>query len=82
MGFLLFHDDSIANGNSWSTSYLNTNWNNAQKSTRFYFENKIKRIPTHLPQVIIRRYNKSRNKFPSYEWIWYKFFMVTTRKRQ
>ena len=30
--FIVFHDDN--NGN-WSTSYL-TNWNNAQKSTRFY----------------------------------------------
>ena len=39
--FIVFHDDN--NGN-WSTSYL-TNWDNAQKSTRYYFDSyKIERI--------------------------------------
>ena len=44
---LIFHDDSIGKRwtNSNGTSYLNTNWNNAQKSPRFYLlENEVKRF--------------------------------------
>ena len=66
--YLLFHDGSDP---SWSTNY-NTNWNNVQKSTRFYLnEYKYKRFSHTFTTGNTVGTTRVGVQYPHMERIWY-----------